>query len=598
MTDQIVLGLSGVDGDVDGCDLPLKMDIPRLIETRLLLQANSGGGKSWALRRILEQSFGMVQHLVIDPEGEFATLRERYDYVLAGRAGDTPAEPRSAGLLARRLLELGTSAIIDIYELKHHERIAFVKNFLEALVNAPKALWHPALVVIDEAHVYAPEKDRAESLSAVVDLATRGRKRGFCPILATQRIAKLSKDAAAELNNKLIGRASLDNDMRRAAEELGMAAREDREGLRTLAEGEFYGFGPAISQVVTKLKVGPVITTHPKAGSRHLMTPPPATAKVKAVLAQLADLPGEAEQEINDLKGAKAEISRLRGELTRARRSPSDDALIERRIKEAVTQQVEVQRVASVRALRELQEDKSGLERQIERWERWREGVAAVLKRSIESLELAVAGVPLKQSPPLRAKPQPIPAGPVHPAEPASARPERPLPPDPSPNGAVTDPQKKLLDALAAFEPLGVDQVDRGVLAAYARVSPLSSGYTNNLGRLRTLGYIHYPAGGQVALTEQGRSLASPDQLISSVEDLHEGWYAILPRPQAAILRALIEIYPRDLHRQELAERLEVSAASSGYTNNLGRLKTLGCIDYPAGGRVRASERLWPEGVA
>jgi len=368
---QIVLG--GIGGDVDKGAAPAKMDVQRLIETRLLLQANSGGGKSWALRRILEQSFGMVQHLVIDPEGEFATLRERYDYVLAGRAGDTPAEPRSAGLLARRLLELGTSAIIDIYELKHHERIAFVKNFLEALVNAPKALWHPALVVIDEAHVYAPEKDRAESLSAVVDLATRGRKRGFCPILATQRIAKLSKDAAAELNNKLIGRASLDNDMRRAADELGMAAREDREGLRTLAEGEFYGFGPAISQVVTKLKVGPVITTHPKAGSRHLMTPPPATAKVKAVLAQLADLPGEAEQEINDLKGAKAEISRLRGELTRARRSPSDDALIERRIKEAVTQQVEVQRVASVRALRELQEDKSGLERQIERWERWRE---------------------------------------------------------------------------------------------------------------------------------------------------------------------------------------------------------------------------------
>jgi len=586
---DIVLGLAGVDGDVDGCDLPVQMDIPRLIETRLLLQANSGGGKSWALRRILEQSFGMVQHLVIDPEGEFATLRERYDYVLAGRGGDTPAEPRSAALLARRLLELGTSAIIDIYELKQHERVAFVKNFLEALVNAPKALWHPALVVIDEAHVYAPEKDRAESLSAVVDLATRGRKRGFCAVLATQRIAKLSKDAAAELNNKLIGRASLDNDMRRAAEELGMTAREDREGLRTLAEGQFYAFGPAISQVVTKLKVGPVLTTHPKAGSRHLMTPPPATAKVKAVLAQLADLPAEAEQEINDLKGAKAEISRIRGELTRSRRAPSDDALTERRVKEAVTREVEVHRVASARALRELQEDKSGLELQIERWERWREGVAAVFKRSVESLELAIAGVPLKQTQPIRAR-RPDPQ-------------ERAPEPQPSPeagrtsNGAVTDPQKKLLDALAAFEPLGIDRVDRGVLAAYARVSPRSSGYTNNLGRLRTLGYIDYPSGGLVCLTESGRELSSPDEVISSVEELHEGWYAILPRPQAAILRTLIEAHPDDLGRQELAERLGVSAASSGYTNNLGRLKTLGCIDYPASGRVRASDRLWPDGV-
>ena len=165
-----------------------------------------------------------------------------------------------------------------------------------------------------------------------------------------------------------------------------------------------------------------------------------------------------------------------------------------------------------------------------------------------------------------------------------------------SDNG-VTDPQKKLLDALAAFEPLGVDRVDRGVLAAYARVSPLSSGYSNNLSRLRTLGYIDYPAGGQVCLTETGRDLASPDQVITSVAELHEAWYAILPRPQAGILRVLIEIYPRDLGRQELAERLEVSAASSGYSNNLGRLKTLGCITYPAGGRVRASDRLWPEGI-
>ena len=190
------------------------------------------------------------------------------------------------------------------------------------------------------------------------------------------------------------------------------------------------------------------------------------------------------------------------------------------------------------------------------------------------------------------------PARPAGPGERASP-PERPLSQvDPASNGAVTDPQKKLLDALAAFEPLGVDNVDRGVLAAFARVSPRSSGYTNNLGRLRTLGYIDYPSGGFVSLTESGRELASADRTISGVEDLHEGWYSILPKPQAAILRALIEIYPRDLDRQELAERLEVSAASSGYANNLGRLRTLRCIDYPSGGRVRASERLWPGGVA
>jgi DNA helicase HerA-like ATPase len=185
------------------------VDLDRLIGTRLLVQANSGGGKSWAIRRLLEQTHGKVQQIVIDPEGEFATLREKFDYVLAARqGGDTLADPRTAKLLAERLLELGVSAILDIYELQPRERVSFVKLFLEALVDAKKELWHPVLVVLDEAHVFAPEQGHgeAESDEAVKGLATRGRKRGFCLVAATQRLSKLHKDVAAECNNKLIGR--------------------------------------------------------------------------------------------------------------------------------------------------------------------------------------------------------------------------------------------------------------------------------------------------------------------------------------------------------------------------------------------------------
>ena len=37
-------------GTVEGKPLPL--DVDRLVVSRLLVQANSGGGKSWALRRL------------------------------------------------------------------------------------------------------------------------------------------------------------------------------------------------------------------------------------------------------------------------------------------------------------------------------------------------------------------------------------------------------------------------------------------------------------------------------------------------------------------------------------------------------------------
>src|SRR5437879_6448810 len=166
------------------------IDLPTLLDTRLLVQANSGGGKSWLLRRILEQSHGNVQHIIIDLEGEFATLREKFDYVLAGKDGDTPADPKSAALLARKLLELNVSAIIDLYELHYQDRKHFVRLFLESMINAPKDLWHPCLVVIDEADKFCPEKEQSEASSAVIDLATLGRKRTCCDNIATPPTCK------------------------------------------------------------------------------------------------------------------------------------------------------------------------------------------------------------------------------------------------------------------------------------------------------------------------------------------------------------------------------------------------------------------------
>ena len=285
------------------------IDLQKLIDSKLLIQANSGGGKSYTVRRILEQSHGKVQQIILDPEGEFATLREKYEYILCGKDQDVPAEPRSAGMLAHKLLDLGVSAIIDLYELHPQERKRFVRLFLEAMVNAPKNLWHPVLVVIDEAHTFAPEKGDSEALNAVIGLASLGRKRSFGAILATQRISKLHKDAAAECNNKLIGRTGLDIDRKRAGDEIGFTSKEDLLSLRNLQPGEFYAFGPAISNEVVKITVGDVQTSHPKAGSRFNTKIATPTDTIKKALAQLADLPAEAKKEAETIETLKRDLS-------------------------------------------------------------------------------------------------------------------------------------------------------------------------------------------------------------------------------------------------------------------------------------------------
>ncbi len=62
---------------------PVSMDLEELLATRLLVQGNSGSGKSHLLRRLLEMSAGQVQQIVIDPEGDFVTLSDKYGQVNA-----------------------------------------------------------------------------------------------------------------------------------------------------------------------------------------------------------------------------------------------------------------------------------------------------------------------------------------------------------------------------------------------------------------------------------------------------------------------------------------------------------------------------------
>lgn len=306
----------------------VSINVDRLVESRLLIQANSGAGKSWAIRRLLEQTYKQVQQIVIDVEGEFHTLREKFDYVLAGqKGGDCPADLKSAAKLAERLLELNVSAIVDIYELGV-QRARFVRLFLEALVNARRELWHPALIIVDEAHMFAPEAGQSESASAVIDLMTRGRKRGFCGVLATQRIAKLHKDAAAEANNKLIGRSALDIDMKRASAELGFTSKEDQLSLRTLKPGQFYAFGPALSETVVEVKIGAVSTTHPKAGERA-SAPTPPSAKVRKILAALEDLPAEAEAEARTAAELREQVKQLKRDLAAAPKAKTETKTVE-----------------------------------------------------------------------------------------------------------------------------------------------------------------------------------------------------------------------------------------------------------------------------
>lgn len=239
------------------------IDLEKLVKTRMFICAAPNGGKSHTLRRILEQTHSMIQQLVIDPEGELVTLADKFDYlVLAADSEETPLRTETAGELAQQLWRSGHSAILCLEAMEVEEMQAFVGAFYKGLMAVRKEHWHPLILAVDEGQLFAPQQDKAESKKPMIDVVARGRKRGICPIVATQRVSQIHKGVVSFLQNNLVGLTTLDNDIERAADMLGMKSTRVAETLRTLDTGEFMTFGPALGHQVVKVKVGPVETQH------------------------------------------------------------------------------------------------------------------------------------------------------------------------------------------------------------------------------------------------------------------------------------------------------------------------------------------------
>lgn len=239
------------------------LDLEELLATRLLVQGNSGSGKSHLLRRLLEQSAPWVQQCIVDPEGDFVTLAERFGHQVVDAARSEAELARIAG----RVRQHRVSVVLNLEGLDVEQQMRAAAAFLGGMFDAERDHWYPVLVVVDEAQLFAPavagevsDDARKLSLGAMTNLMCRGRKRGLAGVIATQRLAKLAKNVAAEASNFLMGRTFLDIDMARAADLLGMDRRQ-AEMFRDLARGNFVALGPALSRRPVAITIGPVETS-------------------------------------------------------------------------------------------------------------------------------------------------------------------------------------------------------------------------------------------------------------------------------------------------------------------------------------------------
>jgi DNA-binding response OmpR family regulator len=546
------------------------MDVDTLIESRLLATANSGGGKSWLLRRLLEQTHGKVQQIIIDIEGEFASLREKHDYIIVGKGGDIEIDLKIAGILPKKLLEAGISTIIDISELKQHERILFVKRFLEQLMQLPRKYWKPLLVIIDETNQFCPEKSKSESGPAVIDLMTRGRKRGYTGIMATQRLSKLNKDSAAEANNVLIGRTGLDIDMKRAADTLGFSSKQDMLALRTLEPGHFYAFGPAFPPGITEIIVGDVKTNHPKIGNKTTIYAPKPTAFVQKILDQLKDIQTDAAKELQNEADYKAEIKRLRTELTKANRGINEElikkqgyALGFQEGKKAVPPPKTIIETIT-KPDEELLADVS-------------KAVSLLNKHLGKPREISKARKLVPESQYERATPKMN-------TQAVTVEQNSQIM---NGNGKLPKAEGLIYGFLMQNPERSFTRVQIGSMTGY---SPRSGGFNNSIGKLNSAGLIvrNSDATIRVNIENMQPDLVPPGEKYNL--DLLK---KRLGKCENEILAVLMESPEEEISREELASRTQsqYSPTSGGFNNSIGKLRSLGCL-IRGPGTVKLSEDI------
>lgn len=528
---------------------------------------------TWIAERLLDAGIPFV---AFDPIGIWKYLRvpgkgRGYPVVVAGgENGDLPLTPQSAPEIVRAAMQQGIPLVLDLYDMAMSK--ADWKTIVEQSVrlllyeNKKHGLRH---IFIEEAAEFVPQRigpDQGRVYAEIEKLARMGGNALLGYTLINQRGEEVNK-AVLELCDRLfLHRQKGRNSLIALGKWLDVGSSSETkpiiQSLPLLPQGECWLWDAGSSEP-EHVKIPQKNSFHP---DRRQTRSASGKQDFKAldVTAFVGQMTADLHQHLEKAKANDPKL--LQRRIADLEKQIREHAPAIERVEVPVLSEDEVSGLASlVLALNQL---------------------AGSIADSAKSIETAVQKA---KAPTALPKPVERPQYTVKSLPAIKVVSETPI------SGQITVPQQRILDAMAWMESVGLNKARRTVVAFLAGQSPKSSGFTNNLGSLRTNGLIEYPNSDSVSLTSTGRASANHYDRPLSAGEVQDAIVARLPRPQARILEILIGSYPNPVDRALCAERAGQSPTSSGYTNNLGALRSLGVIDYPDARSVRAEPLLFLE---
>ena len=610
------------------------MNIPKYIgvrdhKQRLALPADAvtqgfgiigkrGKGKSNLLACILEELARRGQSFVVlDPPDAHWGIRFAADaeglpvgpsgfdvLLVGGDHGDVPLDPNGGAELAQVVVAGNVSCVISLRGMTYTAQQRFAADFGEEIFRINRT---PRFIAFEEAHNFLPQKMQFEEqkrvLHAMDRIITEGRSSGLGYAVASQRPARINKDALEEVDNLFALGMPGPNDLDQVENWFKRHVRGDKAKLNSILDeiaslppGECWLLSPDWLGDLVKLRARLRVTYHagrtPRPGERKVsLARFTVTEAVKQLKEKFAAKQQERAQEVANLKEAKAKIRSLETELRKKggkvevkNVAVSDPKAVER----AVRQSQQEMQGAYRKATAQLEQRLQGMVKALEVTSAFLASQGkAMVERSGPLLTLVKGGaVKIAKVDPLAMIPKPkvgIPTPkPIVVDWNAAAKVVRPS------NGdapKLRDGAERMLAALAQWSPGGMTL---GQMRAHAGLKK-SGTFSAYMSDLRKGGYIR-ENGSLVFATDAGLDYCKHiPPAPASTEEVLQVWTPKLRDGAVRMLNVLVEAGGEPIGKEELGERAGLKKPGT-FSAYLSDLKTARLVVVHRDGTVAADK--------
>lgn len=201
----------------------------------------TGSGKTNTAAVLIEELLSSGLPLtIVDIEGEYWGLKEKFEILVAGRSehAELAISPENAGKLADISVKRGISVILDLSDFTQNEAYEFLVEYFQALWDASSSTKQPYQIVLEEAHEFVPQSTGTPLKQMLTRIALRGRKRGLGIILMSQRSAKVEKDVLTQTSLLFLHKVVHPTDLKVYKDLIPLPPAQVEDMVRKLNPGE------------------------------------------------------------------------------------------------------------------------------------------------------------------------------------------------------------------------------------------------------------------------------------------------------------------------------------------------------------------------